>query len=213
MVRLVCVIIGYLFGLFQTGYLYGKMQHVDIRKMGSGNAGSTNALRVLGVKAGAITFFGDFMKCILAIVLVRVLFKGSHSDMLPLLSLYAGIGATLGHNFPFYLKFKGGKGIAVLAGLLVATNIWMTLICLIAFVAVVYFTRYISAGSLLVAFLFALQVIIYGAMGVFHLAGNLQLEMDILAILVMALAWYRHRANIQRLLTGTENKFSFKKKS
>ena len=105
MERIICLIIGYAFGLFQTGYFVGKLNHVDIRKTGSGNSGSTNALRVLGVKAGLMTFAGDVLKCVLPILLVRQIFSGS--DCLPLLAMYTGAGATLGHNYPFYLKFKG----------------------------------------------------------------------------------------------------------
>ena len=109
MERLVCLLIGYIFGLFQTGYFYGKTQGVDIRKMGSGNAGSTNALRTMGIKAGMITLLGDCFKCVIAVLVVRGIYGQSHADILPLLSLYTGFGAVLGHNFPFYLKFKGGN--------------------------------------------------------------------------------------------------------
>ena len=105
------MLIGFIFGLFQTGYFYGKTQGVDIRKMGSGNAGSTNALRTMGIKAGMITLLGDCFKCVIAVLVVRGIYGQSHADILPLLSLYTGFGAVLGHNFPFYLKFKGGKGI------------------------------------------------------------------------------------------------------
>ena len=152
MERIICLIIGYAFGLFQTGYFVGKLNHVDIRKTGSGNSGSTNALRVLGVKAGLMTFAGDVLKCVLPILLVRQIFSGS--DCLPLLAMYTGAGATLGHNYPFYLKFKGGKGIAVLAGLVLSTKLWMVPIPLAAFIFVVAVTRYVSAGSLLVTIIF-----------------------------------------------------------
>ena len=111
MERLICLAIGYVCGLFQTGYLVGRMSHVDIRKKGSGNAGTTNALRVLGWKAGLMTFAGDVIKCVAAFLIVRFMYQGN--DSLPLLALYAGAGVTLGHNFPFYMNFKGGKGIAV----------------------------------------------------------------------------------------------------
>lgn len=212
MERIICVLIGYVFGLFQTGYLVGKMNKMDIRQHGSGNAGSTNALRVLGWKAGAMTFFGDCFKCVFAILLVRYIFRDSRADMLPLLSMYAGAGATLGHNFPFYLKFQGGKGIAVLGGLLFATNLWMTLICLAAFIIVVYATRYISVGSMLVSLIFTIEVIVYGQMGGFHMSGPPLYELYGVVIFLMILAWYRHKANIKRLLNGTENKFGSKKK-
>ena len=120
MERIICIVIGYAFGLFQTGYIYGRMHHIDIRKHGSGNAGTTNALRTLGWKAGLITFLGDCMKCVLAVVLVKLIF--AESDYLPLLSLYAGLGAVLGHNYPFYLNFKGGKGIAATGGLILSIS-------------------------------------------------------------------------------------------
>ena len=108
MERLICVVIGYLFGLFQTGYFYGKLKHIDIRQHGSGNAGTTNALRTLGWTAGAITFLGDCLKCVAAVAVVYWLYGSTH-DNISLLAMYAGMGAVLGHNFPFYLKFKGGK--------------------------------------------------------------------------------------------------------
>ena len=116
--RVIALGIGYLFGLFQTGYLYGKSQGIDIRSEGSGNAGTTNSLRVLGIKAGLITFAGDLCKAILAVLLVKVLFRNAYPDAVKILELYAGFGAVLGHNFPFYLKFKGGKGIACTSGMI-----------------------------------------------------------------------------------------------
>ena len=119
MIRLVCILIGYVFGLFQSSYIYGKLHGIDIKKHGSGNAGTTNTLRVLGKKAGAIVLICDMVKCGLAMMLVRFLFKESYSDILPLLALYAAAGTILGHDFPFYLGFKGGKGIACTAGLIV----------------------------------------------------------------------------------------------
>ena len=207
MERIICVAVGYVFGLFQTGYLVGKAQNIDIRKYGSGNAGSTNALRVLGWKSGILTFIGDCMKCILAILLMSLCFKKSCADILPLLKLYTGVGVTLGHNFPFYLHFKGGKGIAVMAGLILSTSWWMSLICLVVFVTVVFATRYISLGSLLLSLLFAVMLVIKGQTGGFGVSQACLWEMYVLGFALMALAWYRHKANIKRLLTGTENKF------
>ena len=116
MERLAALAIGYVFGLFQTAYIYGRLKGIDIRQYGSGNAGTTNTLRVLGTKAGLIVLAGDILKCILAIVAVRLLFTDSHADGYYLLAMYAALGAILGHNYPFYLGFKGGKGIAATAG-------------------------------------------------------------------------------------------------
>ena len=122
MERLICLGIGYIFGMFQTGYLVGKSHHIDIRQCGSGNAGTTNALRTLGKKAGAITLLGDMFKCVLAILLIDHLFKNNYQDILPLLGMYTAAGCVLGHNFPFYLHFKGGKGVAASAGMLLALD-------------------------------------------------------------------------------------------
>lgn len=213
MERIICILIGYVFGLFQTGYLYGRSQHVDIRKMGSGNAGSTNALRTLGIKAGACTFLGDSFKCIFAVLTVRILFGNTSGDILPLLSIYAGMGAVLGHNFPFYLKFKGGKGIAAMAGLLVAlTNIWIVLIALAVFVTIVAVTKYVSVGSILVVLIFFAGVVFRGQTGSYGMEPSSLYEMYVVAAFLAVLAIWKHRANIQRLINGTENKISFGKK-
>ena len=209
MERLICVAIGYLFGLFQTGYIYGMINHVDIRKHGSGNAGTTNALRTLGWKAGAITFIGDCLKCVLAVLLVRFIF--ADSSHVELLAIYAGLGAVLGHNFPFYLNFKGGKGIASTVGLVLAVNPVMFLIVAIVFIAIVWFTQYVSLGSIVIMVLFVIQVVIYGQMDGFGLTGGELYEFYAIAIVLAALAIWRHRANMKRLATGTENKTDLRK--
>lgn len=213
MERLICVIIGYAFGLFQTGYLYGKTQNIDIRKYGSGNAGTTNALRTLGWKAGLITFLGDAFKCIFAVVTVHLIFGKSHPEMIPVLAMYAGIGAVLGHNYPFYMKFKGGKGIAATAGLIASTvNIWMVLICLVVFVGVVVLTRYVSLGSLIVVLVYLAEIVIFGQMGGFGVSQGQCYEIYALAGVLVVSAFYKHKENIKRLLSGTENKLSVAKK-
>ena len=216
MERLICLAVGYVCGLFQTGYLVGKMNHMDIRKKGSGNAGTTNALRVLGWKAGIITFFGDVLKCVAAFLVTFFMYRGS--DMLPLLSMYAGAGVTLGHNFPFYMNFKGGKGIAVMAGLVVVNSFWhlpaslllipVTLACFLIPAAA---TRYISVGSLAAYTVFWIEMIIAGEMGWFQMEPGRCYELYGVLFLLTALAWYRHRQNLKRLADGTENKFGAKK--
>ena len=209
MERIICLAIGYICGLLQTGYLVGKMNHVDIRKEGSGNAGSTNALRVMGWKAGAMTFAGDVIKCLAAVLIARYIYRDT--EYVPLLAMYAGMGATLGHNFPFYLKFKGGKGIAVLAGLVLATGFVMVPIPLTAFLIAVLLTRYVSLGSLLASSMFFLEVLFYGQLGGFDMAFRYRMELYVLVFLLMVLAWVRHKENIKRLLAGTENSFRSKK--
>lgn len=97
--RIIALLIGYGFGLFQTGYLYGKSKGIDIRQQGSGNAGTTNSLRVLGWKAGIITFAGDLLKAVFAVLLVKLIFHGTYGADTKVLELYAGFGTVLGHNF------------------------------------------------------------------------------------------------------------------
>lgn len=211
MERLICVGIGYAFGLIQSGYLYGRAKNIDIRQYGSGNAGSTNVLRVMGKKAGAVVFLGDFFKAVAAMCLVRILFSSS-SDSTDLLALYTGLGVTLGHNFPFYLHFKGGKGIASMAGIMTAMDIRITLTCLVIFAVTVAVTRYVSLGSILVSIVFFAELIFFGRMGSYHVAASDLTEFYILGGVLMCMAVWRHRANIGRLLSGTENKLGASKK-
>lgn len=206
MVRILCLVIGYCFGLIQTSYIYGRFHGVDIRQHGSGNAGTTNALRTLGVKAGIITLLGDCVKCILAVVVVRLLFGGTHSDMIALLALYAAAGTILGHNFPFYLGFHGGKGIAATAGLIISLGWMLTLVELIVFLCAFFFTHYVSLGSLLVYVVFVIGIIVEGQTGYLNLAQGHLTEMYVLAILLALLAFWQHRENIKKLLDGSERK-------
>ncbi len=209
MERIICVCIGYAFGLLQTGYIYGKLHHIDIRKQGSGNAGTTNALRTLGWKAGVVTLLGDAFKCVFAVAAVHLIYRNSRADILPLLSMYAGMGAVLGHNYPFYMKFKGGKGIAATAGLLLSTTTpVMVLICLVVFVCIVAVTRYVSLGSLAVVIIYLLEIIYQGQTGVYNMVPEYLYEMYGIAALLMVLAFFKHRENIKRLIHGTENKIS-----
>ncbi len=208
MIRIVCVLIGYVFGLFQTGYIYGRMKGIDIREHGSGNAGTTNALRTLGKKAGAITLLGDCFKCVLAVAVVRTFLGNGYADgnMGVLLGMYAALGVILGHNFPFYLNFHGGKGIASTAGILLSLDPLLTLIALVIFVGAVALTRYVSLGSILVAFELLMGVIVYGVLGKWGLAPEHLYEMYGITAFLTCMAVYQHRANIKRLLSGTERK-------
>jgi len=209
MERIICLFAGYLFGLLQSGYFYGKAHKIDIRNYGSGNSGTTNALRVMGAKAGAVVFLGDFLKSLLPCLMIRVLFR-SQPEMVYLLILYTGFGVILGHNYPFYLNFKGGKGIAATAGLIVATDLRMMLFCLVAFILIVAFTRYVSLGSLVVATIFLIWLFLFGRIGAYGLDQRLLPEFYIVTALISGQAFWRHRANIGRLVRGRENKISFK---
>ena len=209
MERLLCVVIGYLFGLIQTGYIYGKIKKIDIRKHGSGNAGTTNALRTLGWKAGVITFIGDCLKCVLAVTVIQLIFIQDPRQVL--YSMYAGLGAVLGHNFPFYLKFKGGKGIASTAGLILAVHPGMFLIVAVVFIGIVLITQYVSLASIVIMILFVVMVVVKGQSGMLFLPNGDLYEYYALAIVLALLAIWRHRANIKRLLNGTENKTDVRK--
>lgn len=209
--RIISLLIGYVFGLFQTGYLYGKSKGIDIRTEGSGNAGTTNSLRVLGWKAGAVTFLGDLLKAILAVVLVKLIFRNSYPEAVKVLELYAGFGAVLGHNFPCYLQFKGGKGIACTSGMILAVLPISAPVSLVLFILAVAATRYVSLGSILVVCSYLAQVIIFGQLGYLHLEKALLIEFYIVSACFTAMALWKHRENIKRLLNGTENKFGMKK--
>lgn len=209
--RGICIVIGYCLGMFQTGYIYGKLHHVDIRQHGSGNAGATNTLRTLGLKAGLITFFGDLGKAMLAMLIAWLLFHKEYPGMVMLLEMYAGLGAVLGHNFPAYLKFKGGKGIACTAGFILAFYPPMAVLCLLLFIVVVAVTRYVSLGSILVMVCFFVQLVVFGQLGYLRINHDFMNEMYIVGAVFAVMGIWRHKANIKRLLDGTENKFSFSK--
>lgn len=212
MERIVCIVIGYIFGLFQTAYFYGKAHGIDIRQHGSGNSGTTNALRVLGTKAGLIVFFGDCLKCILAVCAARLLFGRSHQEMIYVLCIYAAAGAILGHNFPFYMNFKGGKGIAATAGLILSLHPYFIPVGVVMFFGAFLTTHYVSLGSLLVYVGLMVEMVICGQLGVFHMSQGYLWEMYIVAALLTVMAFWKHRENIKRLIRGEERKtYLFKK--
>ncbi|MGI6011098.1 MAG: glycerol-3-phosphate 1-O-acyltransferase PlsY [Ruminococcus sp.] len=206
MERIVCLLIGYLFGMIQTSYIYGRLQGIDIREYGSGNAGTTNALRTLGKKAGLITLLGDAFKCVLAVAVVSLIYGKIHPEYIQLLRLYAAAGTILGHNFPVYLKFRGGKGIAATAGLLLSYDLRVAITALIVFIVVFLVTHYVSLGSLVVYAVFLAGTVILGQMGEFHMEQPYLYEMYGVAVFLTVLAVFRHRENIVRLVHGNENK-------
>lgn len=204
--RIISVFIGYLFGLFTTGYFYSRHVDVDIRKMGSGNIGTTNTFRTLGKKAGIIVFLGDGFKGVFAVLAVWLIFKGRYPDGIKILEAYAGLGAVLGHNFPVHLKFKGGKGIATTSGMILAFCPWAVPVCLVLFALSVFVKRYVSVGSLLVCLGFFIQTVIFGQMGILGAPEQALTEIYIVVGLICILGVIRHSSNIKRLINGTENK-------
>lgn len=212
-----CLLVGYLLGSVNGSIIVGRCMGIDIRSQGSKNAGATNALRVLGKKAAALVFLFDFFKAVLAVLLARfaagwmlslgVLQESNAADF----SLYgqylAGLGAVLGHNFPLYFHFKGGKGILASWGVIMILDYRIAIALVIVFVLVVWATRYVSLASITSAILYPLFVIAFNA-------GDLQpgtAYYIALSLIISILAVYRHRANIARLTSGTESKLGAKK--
>ncbi|MGN0383328.1 MAG: glycerol-3-phosphate 1-O-acyltransferase PlsY [Eubacterium sp.] len=219
LVRLFCIIMGYIFGLFQTGYIYGKLKKVDIRKFGSGNSGTTNTMRVLGKKAGIITYLGDTLKVVIACCITRLLFADNYPDILFALILYTGLGTVLGHNFPFYMNFKGGKGIAVTSGVVISLFDWKLFVLGFAtFAIITLVSKYVSLGSLCGITGFLIELIIFGQLDMltefgtkWNLTLSCRIEAYIITFLLVLLAFIRHRSNIIRLINGTELKIGQKK--
>ena len=168
---------------------------------------------VLGTKAGLIVLAGDIIKSILAVVIAGLLFKNTHPDTIYLLKLYAGMGAILGHNFPFYMHFKGGKGIAATAGVILSFHPYFIVMGVVLFFGAFFITHYVSLGSLLVYAGFMIQMVICGQSGLF--AGMSQanlIEMYVVTAFLTVMAYYKHRANIVRLVKGEERKTYLTKK-
>jgi len=204
MYRLICLFLGYLLGCFQTSYILGKStRNIDIRQFGSGNAGTTNTFRVLGWKLGVVTFFGDFFKAIIAVLICKYLFQDSSL----MAALYAGFGVIAGHNWPFYLHFKGGKGIASTLGFLFAFDYRVGLVCLLIIALTIILTKYVSLGSILLAI--SLPIIVY----FLHSNNTSLLELMTIIMLFSFSAILKHKSNIKRLLSGTESKLKIKSKT
>ena len=196
---LLCLALGYFCGCISSGYFVGKFYHTDIRTLGSGNAGTTNVLRNFGVLPAIITFVGDLAKAVVPILLIRFCFT-TQTDAY-LLCLYCGLGVVLGHNYPFYLGFKGGKGIAVTSAVVMsAAHPIMIPVGLAIFIAAVVLTRYVSVGSLFVAWYIPANTLI------FHYNDRQFIHMMVISLLFTVFAYFQHRQNIVRIIHGNENK-------
>ncbi len=198
---ILCAIIGYVLGNIQTGILVGRLSGADPRKSGSGNSGATNVLRVLGRRSAALTLVGDMLKGVIASVL-GLLLAGHDGGMI------AALAVIVGHVWPVFFGFKGGKGAATAIGSLAVLFPLYALIMVIAGVAVLLVTKMVSAGSMLGAVVFAVLAVISGIR-----AGNAW--QCVFAVLMAAIVCYAHRANIRRIVKGEENLISgsmFKKK-
>ncbi|MBA4146590.1 MAG: glycerol-3-phosphate 1-O-acyltransferase PlsY [Verrucomicrobia bacterium] len=213
---MITAVAAYLLGSIPTGYIVAKAKGVDIRSVGSGNIGATNVFRILGKKAGIFVLTVDALKGFLAVWLVAPMIARNlvASDSLggtaSMLAIVAGISAILGHNYTCWLKFKGGKGIATSAGVLLGLVPLPFVFALITWILLFFLSRYVSLASIGAAAILPITTWLVG-----HFGGRFsyqgRLEFIIVTLLMAALAIYKHRANIQRLLNGTENRVGKKK--
>ena len=206
MYRLGALLIGYLLGGVQSAILIGRFKGIDIRAHGSGNAGTTNTIRVLGKKLGALVLIIDILKAVLAIGLSKWIFGATHPNEMILIALYSGIGAILGHSYPLFFGFKGGKGIATTAGTLIGIDFKLFLVAACVFLICFVITKIVSMSSLLMTASLPIVIsIMYAG------AGRIGIEALILAFAITGFTFYRHKANIKRLMNGTEAKLTSKK--
>lgn len=218
LIKISVLLLGYLAGaLIQAGYWMGKFNKIDIREYGSGNAGTTNVMRTLGKKAGIITYLLDAFKAVLADLVIHFAIV-PHTDIPEmLLFLYCGLGIVLGHNFPFYLKFKGGKGIAASSGVVISLMFFpkycfmFTVLGIGIFALVALTTKYVSLASLIGMAMLFVEFLVWGMLGWLPLSGTSRVEGTVIVFLLAALAFIRHRSNIVRLVNGTERKIGEKK--
>jgi glycerol-3-phosphate acyltransferase PlsY len=196
MKEFITILISYLIGCFSSGYFLGKTsKNIDIRSYGSGNAGATNALRVLGKKMGMLTFFLDILKGIVAVLLGKYIL-GFYGGLL------ASVFVVLGHNFPVFLGFKGGKGVATSFGVLLMLNWQAALISLVIAVIFILVTKYVSLGSIMASVAAPLVMLL--------VSDSTNKSLFITTLILASLSIIRHKANIMRLFKGKESKLGNK---
>lgn len=203
---IIIAIIAYLIGSINFSVIFSKkFAGFDVRERGSGNAGTTNMLRTVGKKAAAITLICDILKGVVCILLGRLIaWIWPDLDSALLLQL-AGIFVVLGHTFPIFFKFKGGKGVATSLGVVLSTNWQVGLICLVFALVLMVLTQTVSIGSIMAAILYPVLMIFIGIE-----EGTNALPVIIGSIILAVLVVFNHRSNVKRILEGKENKISFK---
>ncbi len=199
------VVCAYLLGSIPNGFLLGKLLGTDLRQVGSGNIGATNAFRFLGKQWGILVFVLDFCKGLGAVLLAEMLAARNPNLSPEIAGILGAICSILGHNFPIWLGFKGGKGIATSAGVLAGLLPFVTMILVPIWIIVLWATRYVSKASIAVAI--ALPILT----GLNYFNGTRGPSLFIFAIIVGALAIWRHRDNLARLRAGTEHRIGRKK--
>ena len=210
---IIIAIIAYLIGSVNFGVIISKkMAGFDVREKGSGNAGSTNVLRTVGKKAAAITLVCDILKGVVS-VLIAVIVGKIVKDINPaILVELAAFFVIVGHTFPVFFKFKGGKGVATSLGIVMLINWKIGLICLVFALAIMALTKMVSFGSISTAVLFAVLVLFANDFRDSFIV-EFDLSFIVFAIALAALVIFNHRSNLKRIMSGTENKLSFKKKT
>ena len=203
---IVVAILSYLIGSINFSIIISKkVAGFDVREKGSGNAGTTNMLRTVGKKAALITLVCDILKGVISILLALLIGKIAKEANNSILVQIAGILVIIGHTFPIFFKFKGGKGVATAVGVLLTTNWQIGLICLIFGLVLIALTRMVSLGSITAAILFPILILFIKSN--YIVEGNYFIYSLNIAVMVV----FNHRENVKRLLSGTENKLSFKK--
>ena len=205
-------IIAYLIGSINFSVIISKkVAGFDVREKGSGNAGTTNMLRSVGKKAAIITLLLDILKGVVAIVVAIILGLIVSGVNKELLLQIAGIAVVLGHTFPIFFKFKGGKGVATSLGIVLLTNWQIGLICLVFAVTLIALTKMVSLGAVMVSILFPILTIFINTNYTILTEGKSGIDYLGYAILLAILVLFNHRTNIKRILEGKENKISFSK--
>jgi len=189
---IIVVIISYLLGNLSFAYILGKfLMKKDVRDYGSGNSGTTNAIRAFGAKIGVLVFIGDVLKGIVAVIIGKIL-CGDIGGYL------AGAFVIIGHNWPALLNFKGGKGVATTIGVMLIINPFVTFICFVIGLAIAVFTRMVSLGSIIGLSLAPIVILVF--------VRPFNVQLFIFCLFVSSMSVYRHKENIKRLLKGKENK-------
>ncbi len=209
---IIIAIIAYLIGSINFSILISKKKAgYDIRQKGSGNAGTTNMLRNLGKKYAAITLICDVLKGVVAIVIAIIVGNILGDTNKALLVQIAGVAVVIGHTFPIFFGFKGGKGVATSLGILLMTNWQLGLICLVFALVLMALTRVVSMGSIAAAILYPILTLFVGGGHYIVESSGLGNGYFIYSVILAIIVIFNHRENIKRILSGTENKISFNK--
>lgn len=212
-INIIMGVIAYLIGSINFSVILSKkFAGFDVRQKGSGNAGSTNMLRSVGKGAAALTLLCDILKGVVAIAFAMILGNMIADSNRELLVQIAGIAVVIGHTFPVFFQFKGGKGVATSLGIILMSNWQIGLICLVFALVLMILTRIVSLGSCMAAVLFPVLTLFINEHYTVLSEGKAGNAYFIYSVILALIVLYNHRSNIKRILNGTENKLSFSKK-